>query len=368
MRKFLLFILILLFQNTIYANDGAYFASGNQLIPIQETDISVQKEILTIKKINNQFIEVSVYYEFFNPSADKEIIVGFEAMSPQGDVDGAPKKGLHPYMHDFTVNMNGNNLKYQVSYVADSLYNQQGKIKSIDLKTFGGNTSGNYVDFFYVYHFKAKFKKGKNIVKHTYKFDVSGSVDYHYDFEYVLTAANRWANKQIDDFTLNVDMGDFEEFDIQKTFFTNKEDWKINGIGKKKDIKGSPNGIKDKDAVTFYVQDGSLSFHKKNFKPKGELFIYSLNTYLQSMKNKEIDFYLPFSIHQQEKLAIDEPISSLQRKIFRNLPFARRGFVFQDKDLKSYYERIPWYMPNPAYVADSKKVSQVEQKWISKWK
>ena len=61
----------------LFANDGAFFARGNQLIPIQETSISVKKEILSIKKIRNQFVEVSVYYEFFNPDADKEIIVGF---------------------------------------------------------------------------------------------------------------------------------------------------------------------------------------------------------------------------------------------------------------------------------------------------
>ncbi|WP_205966472.1 hypothetical protein, partial [Parapedobacter sp. SGR-10] len=100
---------IILFISTTcsaFANDGAYFALGNQLIPIQETDISVQKEILHLKKINNQFIEVSVYYEFFNPKEAKELIVGFEAISPEGDVDGSPKNGQHPYMYDFTVSMN----------------------------------------------------------------------------------------------------------------------------------------------------------------------------------------------------------------------------------------------------------------------
>ncbi len=49
------------------ANDGSYYASGNHLIPVFETDISVKKEILTLKKIRNRFIEVTVYYEFFNP-------------------------------------------------------------------------------------------------------------------------------------------------------------------------------------------------------------------------------------------------------------------------------------------------------------
>ena len=87
---------LLLLSTALYANDGAFFGSGNHLVPIMETDISVQKEILYLKKIQNKYIEVSVYYEFFNPKEDKEITVGFEAESPSGDVDGAPKNGHHP--------------------------------------------------------------------------------------------------------------------------------------------------------------------------------------------------------------------------------------------------------------------------------
>ena len=90
--RIVLSLFILLLSQCLYANDGAFYASGNQLIPISETEISVQKEVLKIKKLDNKYIQVSVYYEFFNPGNAKEIIVGFEAMSPNGDVDGAPKE------------------------------------------------------------------------------------------------------------------------------------------------------------------------------------------------------------------------------------------------------------------------------------
>jgi len=72
-----------------YTNDGAFYMAGNQLVPINETDISVKKEILYIKK-TQEFAEVSVYYEFFNPKDEKEIIVGFEAGIPLGDAGGSP--------------------------------------------------------------------------------------------------------------------------------------------------------------------------------------------------------------------------------------------------------------------------------------
>ena len=79
-------------------------------------------------------------------------------------------------MRDFTVQMNNKDLTYQVAYVEDSLYNQAGKIKAIDLKTFKGNKEGNEVDFSMYITLKPILKRVKNIIKHTYTFDVSGGV------------------------------------------------------------------------------------------------------------------------------------------------------------------------------------------------
>lgn len=356
MKKTFHFFFIILISTSVFANDGAFYASGNQLIPINETDISVQKEILHLKKIQDDFIEVSVYYEFFNPKEEKEIIVGFEAFSPYGDVNGGQKNGLHPYMRDFTVNMNEKIITYYVAYVNDSLYNQNGVIKSIDLNNFEGNYSGNYVDFFYVYHFKAKFKKGLNIIKHTYNYDLSGSVDYHYDFEYVLTAANRWGNKQIDDFTLVLDMGEFETFNVNKSFFKNTDEWIINGIGKTENIQD----FMGNDVLKFHIQKGTLIFNKLNFKPMGELFVYARRYF-----SSENPRYIPFSYYQSEQ--IDEPQNDIQKKILRNLPFARRGYIFKTTELKNYYEQLDWYIPNPDYIPEIETLTPEEQKWLKEW-
>ena len=113
--------LILVF-NYCLANDGSFRVSGNQLIPMYETDISVKKEILTIRRINSRQAEVNVYYEFDNPKENKELEVGFEAFSPLGDVDPTPVDGRHPYITHFSVSMNGESVPYKVSIVNDSLY------------------------------------------------------------------------------------------------------------------------------------------------------------------------------------------------------------------------------------------------------
>src|SRR5689334_15893831 len=108
-------IAILLSFTAGYANDGAFYASGNHLIPMYESDIVVKKEILTIKRINDKQATITVYYEFFNPKKDKELEVGFEAPSPMGDVQTSPVNGHHPYISRFTVNLNGNVVPFKVA-------------------------------------------------------------------------------------------------------------------------------------------------------------------------------------------------------------------------------------------------------------
>lgn len=365
LRILLLFTIFLSLQTWAFANDGAFYASGNQLIPIVETDIQVRKEILSLKKIENEWVEVTVYYEFFNPKkTNKELVVGFEAFSPEGDVDGAPVEGKHPYMKDFKVNLNEKSLPFQVAYVADSNYVKQGIIKSVDLRKFSGSKNGNYVDFFYVYHFKAIFKPGINKLKHTYRYKLSGSIDLNYQFEYILTAANRWANKQIDDFTLILDMGSYETFQINKSFFQNAKEWDLQGRGKHSDVAKSNNPIMESDAVKFHIQEGKLVFKKKNFRPKGELYVYNFNNWGNGNILYPEEGYIAYSIHQQPDLTEKSKYKADEKKILRNLPFARRGHVFQDKLLKDYYENTDWYLANPNYQVDRSKLTNKEKAWL----
>lgn len=362
MKLFTFLLLFIIIRISCLGNDGSFYASGNQLIPINETDITVKKEILTLKKIRDQFIDVTVYYEFFNSKEDKEITVGFEAFSPAGDVNGTPKNGLHPYMNDFTVQLNGEMLAYSVAYITDSAYIKNGIIQSKKLSEVIKNIDNeNYVDFFYVYYFKAKFKKGLNIIKHTYSYRLSTSVMENYSIQYVLTAANRWGNKQIDDFTLVLDMGEFESFNISKDFFKDQNEWLINGIGKAGVAKKSENGPEN-DAVSFHIQKGYLIFQKKNFHPNGELFVSS-PSYYSAGQSKSI---LPFSYYQQNYL--QDPRNELEKKVFKNLPFARRGYVFQNPELKKFFEQQEWYIPNPNYAPDVELVTEMEKQWLNKWK
>ena len=338
-----------------YTNDGAFYMAGNQLVPINETDISVKKEILYIKK-TQEFAEVSVYYEFFNPKDEKEIIVGFEAGIPLGDAGFSPVNGHHPYMFDFTVSLNGNFLPYQIAFVKNSTYTKNHKIQNIDPKSLDNDVIGDELDFQYVYHFKAEFKKGKNIVKHTYRYKLSRGVCYYYDFNYVLTAANRWANKQIDDFTLILDMGDFQTASIRKTFFKNTNEWTFNGIGK---ITENP------DYTNFYIQQGILVFEKKNFVPKGELSVEEESSYCREAGSNQ---KFIFSLGKNRELGDPTEKTPEEKRIIRNLPFARRGYIFKDKTLQDVFKTEDWYQPNPSYVPEVEALTEEEKQLIKTFK
>ena len=59
-----------------------------------------------------------------------------------------------------------------------------------------------YIPFSYVYYFDATFTPGLNKIHHTYRYKLSMSVGVSFSLSYKLSPATRWANKQIDDFTL----------------------------------------------------------------------------------------------------------------------------------------------------------------------
>ena len=392
-------ITVLLCCISIYctnANDGVFYAAGNQLIPITETDISVKKEVLTINRVSDH-LEVTVYYEFFNPVGEKELLVGFEAESPyNSSLDPIALFPNHPHMRNFKVVVNGETFSYEIAHVMRGHYNDNdqyslppyynnGQFKDWSKKQCEDSLKAwdyNAIPFDYVYHFKAKFRPGLNIVQHTYEYDLSFSIGEEYYFPYVLTAANRWANHQIDDFTLNINMGDRESFRIKKTFFEKPVEWTINGLGMAMNCDW-PSWDTVKSGVIFHIQKGGISFHKENFHPAGELFIVKDNLISCMWKDWKGEENIPveeeFIIGLKSQyytldtailpgfLEVPPQFSPDQRRILRNLPFAYRGYKFKDKQLKKYFESTQWYILNPKYKGEMEGFSEKEKAWVEFW-
>lgn len=370
-----LLLLLLLPAFLCYSNDGAFRAAGNQLIPMYETDISVKKEILTINRIGSTKAAITVYYEFFNPKSNKEMEVGFEAVSPYGgDVTMRPVNGQHPYITKFTVNMNEETIPFMVAIVSDSLYYRNGKYKSKTIaQALKESDENDVVDYFYVYHFKALFKPGINIIKHTYTVDLSNSISENYTLKYILTAAGRWANRQIDDFTLQINMGELQDIWITNTFFSNVSEWQLPETVKGIHLKKNRKDKMITDTSEFIIRKGTLTFQKQNFKPIGELYIESYKNWLYYSsrdENMNDDYFnckrdrLPFSIEDQDE--IKKPANEFSKRILKNLPFARRGYVFKSPELQSYFEKQRWYKKEVTYKPVLAELTQKEQAWLNK--
>ena len=52
MKKILTMVVLILLVLLVSANDGVFYANGNKLIPIVETDISVKREVLNIALVS----------------------------------------------------------------------------------------------------------------------------------------------------------------------------------------------------------------------------------------------------------------------------------------------------------------------------
>lgn len=386
-KKTLILVVLAFTFSTAKANDGAFYSQGNQLIPIVETDIRVQKEILKIDRAYGKYgtvYDVTVYYEFFNPSSAKDLLVGFEAAPPYpgGDLSQYPN---HPGISNFKAVMNGVNLPYQVAHVPYPIdkdgqlinkiggYYKNGRFQDLTRKqceelSYNKEYDYYYDDerFYYVYHFNAHFNKGLNTIQHTYRFDGSGYVMTDYLFDYVLTAANRWANNGIDDFTLEINMGDRESFAISPTFFNSAKEWTIQGKGRVNMQKNYAYDFSEESLgrPMFHIQEGKIVFHKKNFHPKGELYLSKPNYYYG---DDEVDPLTTQYFHLSDYFLstyFGDQFSADEKRLLRNLPFAYRGYVFKSADLQRYFESTNWYIPNPDYSATMENFSADEQSWI----
>ena len=351
-----------------YSNDGVYYASGNHLIPIYESEISITKEVLKITRVNDRFVKVTVHYTFFNPSKHKTLLVGFEAPSPSGDVDGTPRNGQHPHISNFSVILNNKRLSYNTAIVNSDPYVKEGKIQAKTVKEVTEELpfDRNYPEFFYVYHFNALFQPGVNTIKHEYLCELSSSVVESYSFSYILTAATRWANKQIDDFTLEIDMGAYERFHIVQSFFNDESEWDTDGPM----VTSKPEYYQFEEAypiTTFYTKEAPIVFKKLNFKPEEELHLSCLHA---SHYHDGIFNYKEHSLDQRiaTTLPITKAADKLSKKILRNLPFARRGYVFKNSTLQEYYQSLPWYQPDTNYRPNLNAFSKEELKWFRRVK
>lgn len=383
MIRKILFVLCLLCGVQAYANDGIFFTNGNQLVPLTETDISVKKEVLTITLCEKEYAHVDVYYEFYNPnSISKTIKMGFEADPSYNDDWEFHKDGVHPNIKNFTVEFNNVKLPYKNAVsLSDKPFaplnpnewklDDDGGQSLLPINVNDDAVAGD--SFAYVYYFDATFKPGINRVHHTYTYKMSIAVGTEFEIPYKLSPAARWANHQIDDFTLYINVNDgIRYFNVWQLGLPGIAPKFTSGTGKMREVK-SWNG----KVWQFVVKNGTLQFHADNFRPvggiEGELFIQSADVDISyNDKCRFGDYYSKYSSEQLfmwTNEGYGKEDIKVSRKFFKkvavNLPYAFRGHVFKDKQLKEFFESVWWYIPDLKYKDDTSDFTPTDWEYVN---
>lgn len=354
MKTLKITILLLAICLTASANDGEYYVSGNQLVPINDTDISCAKEVLTIDLNDDGFARVDVQYEFVNNGPEKVVDMGFEANRPHNDGSEVNPSGVHPHIFDFMVTLNGERLSYTNTIIREDTQKEV---------TFPIDPSElEDVNYFYSYVFKARFKAGKNVIHHTYRYRMSYGIGRTFDVPYWLTPAKRWANHQIDDFTLRISTPSFKQFMIEAKLFKGEPFRVVSGKGKVREV-----AYKDyEDHIEIALRNGTVEWHKMNFDPSDDIDILSSDTYSFFNEDNKLgsfydrsDRYIPRYSNEYTKE---------EKRILRNLPYANRGYVFKDKGLQKYFNEIWWYMPDPSWKQDTSDFTNKEWELVNEGK
>ena len=395
MKKLTSLLICLMATITLWANDGVYYTSGNQLVPTKETNITVKKEILTISIQDDGYATVDVYYEFYNPdSRSKTVTMGFEAAPPYNDDDKFYANGVHPYIKNFTVEMNNQKLRYRNAVCEEGLPNGVTPVQMDKWKFYdeAGNTlyqgdkdnPSKTLNFCYVYYFNATFKPGQNIVHHTYSYLMSQSVGTSYSVFYKLSPAMRWGNHQIDDFTLVIRAENTtKHFVIPQSQLQGGKFSITPEKGKMRKLEGAYNKF-----FEFVLRNGQVKWQKKNLSMTPdqagyyeELSIGAADEYYVygkggSAKHYCGEYYDPacrtsmmgYEEEMQDKEFIEPRDKAFRKRVMKNIPYAYRGHIFKDAKLKAYFERMFWYMPDPSYKDDTSKFTETDWECIKKGK
>lgn len=361
---FALFILIL--PSFGFANDGVFYASGNTLVPLQETQVQLKKEILKFFVVDHEFMNVEVDFEFYNPGKARTLTVGF--VTPPADGDVSEEEQKHPFISNFTVNVNGRIISYKIK-----------KMSQTSFKMGDAEREGN--DF--VYYFPVTFKKGLNKIRHTYRFRGASGVELQRDFDYQITTGKRWANKQIDDFELQIHL-DNGIFAIPASFRSDAKlaGWRIVGDGTIED--GTRQWFfEDAPRVRMvHLNKGYLLLKEKNFKPDTDIFFGEYNwganwvsiwcDFAQECVEAEslekvVKFFnlRPYEGYEDEDFT---GLGKKELKYARNYFYAVRGLSFKDAELKNFYAQFFWYKPNESVRAENIRLSGAESAFLAKIK
>ena len=385
-KIFMLFCAIFIFGENLKANDIVFESKGGHIVPMNMSNISIKNEKLHFKlqkgerkDVLGHEMLVTVKFVFDSPDAGEKYI-GF--ITPEG---GMYEWDKEENFKDFKTIVNGKEVD-TVSYKLTDLIPKDVKEFEEVKKYFKEYNQEEMMEIFKyykksdVYYFRANFKKGENIVEHSYRYIKEGGSGY-VDFDYVWTTISKWKNQKVDDFEVIVEPGNaFIEMPVIKMKNGKEMKWELVGEGNTDygyKISSNGDGKKEDKYKFFYakLKKGYLHFRTKDFKPEDEFYLTAItsldapNYYFPEKTEKGFKLRDNFSdagstgtnleYHLEHYL---KNITDDELKIIRNYPYALAGYDFSDKKLKDYFSKFLWYIPTGKNVTLGKD----EYEWIKK--
>ena len=384
-KLFLLFCLMFIFSVNLLANNWEFGSEGGHIVPMNMSDITIKSEKLHFKleKVKEEYdsyeMVVTVRFVFDSPAAGEKYI-GF--ITPEGGGDDWWDKKNH--FKNFRTAVNGKNVN-TVSYrLTDFIPKDVKQLEEVKkyFKEYDEEKAKREADYYkksFVHYFKANFKKGENVVEHSYRYD--GSVGNGYvNFNYVWTTISKWKNQKVDDFEVIVEPGNaLIEMPVMKMKNGKEIKWELAGEGNMDygyKIFSDEDDKEDKHKYLYAkLKKGYLHFRTKDFKPENEFYLTTIrilnspNYYFPEKTEKgfklrdnfsdagvagtNLEYYLE---HDLKNITDDE------LRIIRNYPYALAGYDFPDKKLKDYFSKFLWYIP----IGKNVTLENYEYEWIKK--
>ena len=342
---------------SIKANDGTYLSRGSIIYPINETKISLVKEILSFS-CADRVSQVNIYFEFNNPEqTERKVLIGFQAPYPGGDLQYRSRFTSKTQISNFKILKDGEILPFKL---------KAAKCEDCELKDTSEFVVDETFSGIYVYLFEVSFKPGINIINHSYDFPASNRVMRNEFYNYILKTGSKLANGSINDLTVQIDMGKNSYFYVSDVF-PNTAKWTIIGSGLVTnkyftDYKYSSRMVR--------ILSGKLEITIKNFKLAENLefgnmndnsfIIYQLDT---NRLAKNI-FNAMYSLKTNFKYNPEFTYNKEDLRILRNYVYAQHGYTFKSKDLQSYCSQFGWYLPDPNLALDKIRLTDKEKKFI----
>ena len=127
--------------------------------------------------------------------------------------------------------------------------------------------------------------------------------------------------------------------------------------------------IEKSDVVEVSLRDGVIEWHKTDFHPTENLKICSADNLMYAVTSESLEIvYGKLGEYYDRSGMIpimlqnpDVGPTAWEKRLLRNLPYANRGYVFKNAELKAFFEKQWWYMPDPSWEPSTKDFTEFEQ-------